>query len=111
MNTLHILVAEDLPWVRATAVDMFQQLGATVLDARDGREALNMLLRRPEIAVLFADIRMPGMSGTELAAKARRARPDLRIVLTSAFPFQSPIDAIRFIKKPWELADLRRALE
>ena len=110
-QTLHILVAEDVPAVRATAVDMLRELGATVLNARDGREALQMLLRHPEIGVLFADIRMPGMSGTELAAKARRLRPHVRIVLTSAFPFQSPLDAIRFIKKPWALEDLRRALQ
>src|SRR3954447_22322502 len=51
----------------------------------------------PEIQVLFADVRMSGMSGPELAQVARRLRPDLRIVLTSGIPF---------VPKPWRTGDL-----
>ena len=61
----------------------------------------------PEIQVLFADVRMPGMSGPELAQVARRLRPDLRIVLTSGYVSRDDVpDGIPFVPKPWRTGDL-----
>ena len=85
MNGPAVLVVEDVPQIRATAVQLFQELGCEVFDAYNGHGALKILGAHPEIEVLFADIRMPGMSGTELVQVAQRLRPDLRIVLTSGY--------------------------
>jgi CheY-like chemotaxis protein len=63
-----VLVVEDVPQIRATAVQLFQELGCEVFDAYNGQSALKILEARPEIQVLFADVRMPGMSGPELAS-------------------------------------------
>ena len=61
----------------------------------------------PEIQVLFADVRMSGMSGPELAQVARRLRPDLRIVLTSGYVSRDDVpDGIPFVPKPWRTGDL-----
>ena len=61
-----------------------------------------ILRSRSEIEVLFADVRMPGMSGTELAEAAQRLRPDLRIVLTSGYVGPQDVPAhIPFVPKPW----------
>jgi CheY-like chemotaxis protein len=97
-----VLVVEDMPQVRATAVSIMQDLGCAVFDAYNGQQALKLLQAHPEIQVLFADVRMPGMSGTELAEAAQRLRPDLRIVLTSGYvgPQDVPAD-IPFVPKPW----------
>ena len=84
MNGPAVLVVEDVPQIRATAVELFRALGCEVFDAYNGHGALKILEAHPEIQVLFADIRMPGMNGPELAQVARRLRPDLRIVLTSS---------------------------
>jgi CheY-like chemotaxis protein len=102
-----VLVVEDVPQIRATAVQLFQELGCTVFDAYNGHGALKILEARPEIQVLFADIRMPGMSGPELAQAARRLRPDLRIVLTSGYVSRDEVpDDIPFVPKPWRTGDL-----
>src|SRR3954464_15804726 len=74
-----VLVVEDVPQIRATAVQLFQELGCEVFDAYNGHGALKILEVRPEIQVLFADVRMSGMSGPDLAQVARRLRPDLWI--------------------------------
>src|SRR5262249_57598350 len=58
--------------------------GMTPLTASDGREALE-LLRRPEVAVLVTDLMMPGMDGQELLAAARTVRPDVEVVLMTAY--------------------------
>src|SRR3954453_11211845 len=102
-----VLVVEDVPQIRATAVQLFQELGCEVFDAYSGREALRILEARPEIEVLFADVRMPGMSGPELAQVARRLRPDLRIVLTSGYVSREEVlGDIPFVPKPWRTGDL-----
>src|SRR3954447_1428523 len=78
MNGPAVRVVEDAPQTRAAAVQLFQDLGCEVFAAYNGHSALTILEAHPEIQVLFADVRMPGMSGPELAQLARRLRPDLR---------------------------------
>ena len=109
--TVAVLVVEDVPQVRATAVRIMKDLGCTVFDAYNGHQALKLLHAHPEIEVLFADVRMPGMSGTELAEAAQRLRPDLRIVLTSGYVGQKDVPTdIRFVPKPWRAQDLAEAV-
>src|SRR5215218_6436029 len=93
MSKVAVLVVEDVPQVRATAAHIMESLGCTVFDAYNGQQALKLLQAHPEIEVLFADVRMPGMSGTELAEVAQRLRPDLKIVLTSGYVSQKDVPA------------------
>ena len=99
-----VLVVEDLPQVRATAVRIMEDFGCEVFDAYNGQQALKLLQAHPDIQVLFADVRMPGMSGPELAEAAQRLRPDLRIVLTSGYVGPQDVPAhIPFVPKPWRV--------
>ena len=107
MNGPAVLVVEDVPQIRATAVQLFEEFGCEVFDAYNGQRALKILEAHPEIQVLFADIGMPGMSGPELAHVARRLRPDLRIVLTSGYVRKEHVlDGTPFVQKPWCVGDL-----
>ncbi len=109
--TVAVLVVEDIPQVRATAVRIMQNLGCTVFDAYNGHQALKLLQAHPEIEVLFADVRMPGMSGPELAEAAQHLRPDLRIVLTSGYVGQEDVPAdITFVPKPWRAGAIAEAV-
>ena len=100
-------MVEDLPQVRATAVRIMEDLGCEVFDAYNGQQALKLLQAHPDIQVLFADVRMPGMSGPELAEAAQRLRPDLRIVLTSGYVSRTEVPAtIPFVPKPWSVRDI-----
>src|ERR671933_1551390 len=80
-----VLVVDDNAGNRAMTVDMFQALGFTVLDAGSGRKALALLDTHPEIALLFTDVRMPGMDGVALAREAQAMRPGLKVMLTSGY--------------------------
>src|SRR3954454_7874682 len=107
MNGPAVLVVEDMPQIRATAVQLFEELGCTVFDAYNGQGALKILETRPEIQVLFADVRMPGMSGPELTQVARRLRPALKVVLTSGYVSREELPGdIPFVPKPWRTGDL-----
>ena len=66
----------------------------SVLTASSGADALRVLEQR-EIGVLLADQRMPGMSGSELCARAREIQPDaVRIIITAYADIHAAINAI-----------------
>jgi len=88
-----------------------------VHEASSGAEALEIAATVP-LDVVVADQRMPGMTGVEMLAELRRRRPDIAgIVLTAFADMQSLESAInranvfRFMRKPWEPADIVEALE
>ena len=108
-----ILVVEDQAEVRRIVVRQLTSLGYRVLEAENAQTAFEALRTDAPIDLLFTDIVMPGVSGIEVAAAARKARPDLRVLLTSGFAdgFASatPIgvaDAV--LTKPYRRWDLAR---
>ena len=110
-NQTVVLVVEDMPQVRATAVSILERIGCVVLDAYNGHDAMQLLKAHPEIAVLFTDVRMPGMDGFQLAELAQRLRPDLRVVLTSGYISTKDVpDELSFVPKPWRAEALAAAV-
>jgi CheY-like chemotaxis protein len=67
-----------------------------------------------DYALVISDVRMPGMNGFELARKVREARPDIPLVLMTAFEINKPEFAALFpstlvsdlVKKPFSGAQL-----
>ena len=81
-----ILVVEDNPDMRSLAVELLQSLHYDVLDADDGDSALRALNDNPQIALLFTDVVLAGgMSGRDLARKALKAHPDLKVMYMSGY--------------------------
>lgn len=81
-----ILVAEDDPQVRRMLVRMLETAGYTVLVAQDGQAAWEILEKHPTgIDLLVSNVVMPRMTGVELAERVSTARPEIRILLISAF--------------------------
>jgi PAS domain S-box-containing protein len=106
-----ILVVDDDQDVREVTVDMLSRLGYRILAAATGPEALAILRRDKSIDLLFSDVVMPaGMSGIELARAARRVRPDIGILLSSAHPGNTQAQPIHrefpFITKPYRPSTL-----
>jgi CheY-like chemotaxis protein len=102
-----VLVVDDHPQVRGSFVDAFNSLGFKVFDAYRADEGLGLLRAHPEISLLFADVRLPGMNGVDLVAEARRMRPDLKVILTSGYRDEIEVPSgVPFLSKPWRLKDL-----
>src|SRR6185437_11597586 len=78
-----VLVVEDDAQVRSYSTEAVSELGFRVLAAADAEEALRLLDRNPEIAVLFTDVGLPGMNGRRLAEEAVRRRSELKLLFTT----------------------------
>jgi CheY-like chemotaxis protein len=82
-----VLLAEDDHAVRRLVVNELARRGFTVLEARDGRDALDIADQHPgAIDVLVTDVVMPRMSGPELARALGAIRPDVKTLFISGHP-------------------------
>jgi len=104
-----LLVVEDDPTVRALIADVLEALDYTVIVAQDGEAALKILQDPNQaLALMMTDIGLPGMSGNELASKAREARPLLPILFASGLGDSSEIpNGMYMISKPFGIDTLR----
>ncbi len=86
MNTLKesVLVVEDDAELREALVDTLRAADLSVLSAPDALAALQVL-QSEEIALVISDVQMPGPNGYQLLASIKRLRPDLPVVLMTAF--------------------------
>ncbi len=115
-----ILVVDDDPGMRDLLEDYLTRLGHTVMSAADGAGAID-LLAGAEADAILADLNMPGIGGIELCARLHADRPDLPVVIITAFgSLDTAIAALRagaydFVTKPVELdllaLTLRRAVQ
>ena len=81
-----ILVVDDIDLVRHTLTRTLTLAGYNVLEAADGREALDIIRKnRGLIDLTLSDILMPLMNGTELAGQVHREFPGSRMILMSAY--------------------------
>ncbi len=82
-----ILIVDDEPDLVTLANDMLRILGYRTLAAKNGNEAVNILLdKNNAIDLLFTDVVMPGgINGFELAQQALLLNPDLKVLFTSGY--------------------------
>jgi len=115
-----ILVVDDESAILVSLGILFKNEGFEVATAQGGKAGLEAVEKSPP-DVLLTDIRMPGVSGMDLLAAARRQDPEMPVILmTAQAELRTAIDAVnqgayQYIQKPFETAALvalcRRACE
>ena len=110
-----ILVVEDEETVRRLAREVLKMQGYTVLEARDGLEALAICDQQDmTIDLMLTDVVMPRISGPKLIKRALSIRPEMRIVCMSGYTDTSMLDhgefdpSIPFLQKPFTPGALAR---
>jgi PAS domain S-box-containing protein len=117
MSGGRVLVIDDDRGVREVTAGMLRQCGFAVAEAASGQAALDMLgearARDEDYALIVVDIAMPGLSGPETIARARRIRPDLRVLYTTGYADAGATPDTGgdvLLKKPFRRHDLQGAV-
>jgi two-component system, cell cycle sensor histidine kinase and response regulator CckA len=113
-----VLLVEDDEPVRAVVRRMLDAHGFSILEAREGGEALALSEAQDagSIDLLLADTVIPGPGGTELAKRVRLRHPDARTLIMSGYSAReatvdvSLVPGTDFIAKPFSASDLNAKL-
>jgi CheY-like chemotaxis protein len=110
-----VLVVEDDEGVRSLAVTLLAALGYRVLEARDGPSAEIILRSAAPVDLLFTDVVMPGgMTGRDLADRARAWRPAMKVLYTTGYTENSVVHqgkldpGVHLLSKPYRKRSLAR---
>ena len=89
-----VLVVEDEESLLFAVSRILEKAGYSVLRAADGSAAVELLRRNVEnVVLILLDVTLPGLSSREVFQEARRIRPDMAVILTSALS-QNEVDAL-----------------
>jgi two-component system, cell cycle sensor histidine kinase and response regulator CckA len=111
-GTETILLVEDEQAVRRAAAEFLGLQGYTVLEARDGIEALAVAKNYGAVIhLVVTDVVMPHMSGGELAREILNVRPELKLLFVSGYAGKTVLDHkvfsldTNFLQKPFTLKE------
>ena len=109
------LVVDDEKTQRETLRTVLESWGHQVQEASSGQEAVELMAGNP-IDVIMTDLRMPGMTGLDLLEAVKEARPDIDVIVMTAYgSVEGAVQAMKngavdFITKPIDLDQLEIVL-
>jgi len=113
-----VLLVEDESPLRLAVGKVLRRRGFQVFEAGDGTSAINLFRANAgKIDLILLDLTIPGASSREVVAEAAQVRPDIRVILTSAYSQEmikgrvSAPQVRTFIRKPFQVGDLVKTLE
>jgi signal transduction histidine kinase/ActR/RegA family two-component response regulator len=110
------LFVDDEDLLREAVSKMLRKQGLSVIEVRDGSAALRKIRARQDpIDVLILDVTLPGASSRDVYEEARRIRPALPVIFTSAKSKETAAASVgtgieRFLRKPFSFAELREMI-
>ncbi|MFM7274325.1 MAG: sigma-54-dependent transcriptional regulator [Gammaproteobacteria bacterium] len=115
LDGTEVLLVEDDPELREAIAETLALAGARVRSSPDGREALRVLAgATPDIVV--TDVNMPGIDGHELLRRVRELKPQVQVLLVTAFgSVERSVQAMRdgavdYLVKPFRPVQLLEAI-
>lgn len=110
-----VLVVDDEPSQRQLFAESVRQLGFAVIEAGSGEEAVAIASRQSPDLVLL-DVRLPGISGLQALGQIREMRPELPVLLITAYAdVREAVAAVKsgacdYLTKPVDLEELKTAI-
>ena len=95
-----VLLVEDETTLRSLLVRQLRQIGYRVIEASNGKEALDLFAENSEIDLLVTDLMMPYMGGIELVNRVRTQKQNLPVLFISGYLDSASSDLAK-IKKPF----------
>jgi len=107
-----VLVVEDEVAVRMLVVEVLNELGYQVMEAKDGPSAMTIVDSDRRIDLLVTDVGLPIMNGRQVAEFARARRPGLKVLFMTGYAEQAAIrsnfvgEGMDMIAKPFAMEAL-----
>src|SRR3954464_3515254 len=112
-NMARILIVDDQEIMRDSLATTLVREGHEVVAAGDGQAAMTRLSNGTRFDLLITDLKMPRMTGIELLADVKKLRPELPVVLMTAFAtVQTAVEAMKlgaydYIQKPFDGEEIK----
>ncbi len=85
-NRRHVLVAEDNDEMRKVIAELVASLDLDVTAVSSGSELVRVLTEGPSVDLIVTDVRMPWMTGHQVAQSARNSGIQTPVIVVTAFP-------------------------
>jgi two-component system nitrogen regulation response regulator GlnG len=115
MGSKKILIVDDEETVRYSFRKLFREPGYTIIEAANGLEALSVLKKDSPDLVLM-DIEMPGLNGLEAIQRIKSMKPQLPVIIMTAFGTSERViaamkyGAYDYLEKPFDVARLKEVI-
>ena len=116
VKTKPILIVEDEAIMRESLRDWLTDGGYQVRTAKDGEEGLKAIAEQ-DFGVVLLDLKLPGKNGLEVLREAKVQRPQLKVIIITAYPsVQTAVQAMKegavdYLPKPFDLNDLQKLID
>lgn len=107
-----VLIVEDDDTARRVTAQGVRELGYTVLEAENGRAAIDIIRQRPDVNLMVTDVVMPDMDGARLAREAVFRRHSLRVLFVTGYTRNAVLHngvldpGVELLTKPFTLEQL-----
>jgi two-component system cell cycle sensor histidine kinase/response regulator CckA len=112
-----ILLVEDEETLCLAVSKMLRKRGFSVLEAGDGDTAVEVFrANQSAIDLVLLDLTLPGMSGRDALREFRRIRPDVKVIVTTAYNRETALNSLGelqpwdFLRKPYQFRELAKLL-
>ena len=117
-RNFRVLVVDDDEQVLSTVRAMVEKIGHYVVAQSDSQEALNLFQDLPDqFDIIFTDFQMPKINGIELSRAILKIRPEMPIILCTAYPDEfedqnaKDVGIAAFLPKPFSTKDIVHIFE
>ncbi len=111
-----VLIVDDEDRIRELLTDTLSALGYHTFSTKDGKDALSFL-KRQNIDLVIADIRMPKLDGISLLKLIKKEKPDLPVLIITGYDFNYAMDkaleggADGFLAKPFRIGKIEELMK
>jgi len=116
--SIRALVVDDEPIVRQVVKIALERAGRRVMLAEGGGKAIELFSQSPqEIDIVILDWKLPAIDGGDTLARLRAIRPDVKVIISSAFAeFEanerfSDKKITAYLQKPYKMADMNALVD
>ena len=108
-----LLIVDDQLGIRLLLNEVFKKEGYSTHLAANGIEALQLVKQQSNISLVLLDMKMPNMDGIEILKRMKEIRPNLPVVMMTAYGELDIIDeamqigAVCYFTKPFDIFDVR----